>query len=114
MAGAHFEEDPNFRGELLRSAEIRAVLEEKATAAAKTASRLAPDDPRTSGADLHSSIVADVELTARGYAARVAALDFKAGWYEFGSSRTRARPFLRPAVEEEVGPLESGGGGEGE
>lgn len=103
-----FDEDPHFREALLRSAGVRVALEDRVAAVADVASELAPDDPDTTSNDLSSSIVGDVDMTARGWAGRVAALNFKAPWYEVGSARTEPRPFLRPAAEQEVGPIEAG------
>lgn len=112
MTTAHFEEDPNFRAELLRSVGVKTVLEELAGRAAARAAELAPDDPRTQDNDLHSSVYGDVAMTPRGWAGRVGATNFKAPWFEVGSARTPARPFLRPAVEETVGPIEADPEGE--
>lgn len=103
-----FHRDPGFERALLASAPIRDLLVDRTAAAAARASDLAPDDPNTGGADLHSSIVADVELGPDGYTGRVTALNFKAPWFEEGATGVPARPFLRPAVEQEVGPIERG------
>lgn len=105
---AVFELDPSFEDELLSSAAMANVLEDRAQAVADRASKLAPDDPRTVGKDLHTNIEPDVDRTSHGHVARVNAFDWKAGLYEFGSRRTPAVHFLSRALEEEVGPLERG------
>lgn len=103
-----FELDPHFEDEILASSAIRDILEDRAEAVASRASKLAPDDPRTVGDDLHSNIKADTDRTGHGHVARVNAFDWKAGLYEFGTRRTPAVHFLSRALEEEVGPLERG------
>lgn len=107
MTRLRFEEDPAFRGALLRSTGVRAVLEEVVADAADLAGELAPDDPETGGKDLHTSIYGDVGMTSHGWAGRVGALNFKAPWLEEGNARTAPQPFLRPAVEAKVGPIEA-------
>jgi len=107
MAG-RFVRDPGFEAALFVSPEIEAALRDRCDAAAARARDLAPDDPRTGEPDLHTSVFSDVQLTATGYQGRVGATDFKAPWFEEGSARTSPRPFLRPAVEEEIGPVEAG------
>lgn len=107
MSG-RFVEDPNFRDALLRSAGVKEMLEERVGAAADLAAELAPDDPATTDNDLHTSVFGDVDLTQYGWAGRVGALNFKAGWFEEGAQGVPARPFLRPAVEAEIGPVEAG------
>lgn len=103
-----FELAPDFEEELLHSQPVRAVLEDRTQAVAERASRLAPDDPTTTGSDLHTNITADIGLDARGWVGRVNANDWKAGFWEFGTSEHGAVPFLRPALESEVGPVEAG------
>lgn len=103
-----FKLDPTFERELMRSPEMRDLLEDAVGPAAERAADLAPDDPRTGSPDLPSSIVGEVELTAHGYRGRVVAHDWKAAWHEEGATGVPARPFLRPAVEETIGPIEPG------
>lgn len=100
-----FERDPEFENAILREPLLGAHLKERVDAAASRASDLAPDDPSTGPPDLHSSVFGDVELTARGFRGHVGAEDYKARWFEEGATGVPARPFLRPAVEQEVGPL---------
>jgi hypothetical protein len=110
-----FELDRSFDRELMHSAYVHDLLEEKVDAVAEVARDLAPDDPSTAGLDLHTDIEGEVGLTDAGWQGRVNAFDFKAGWYEKGASGVTARPFLRPALEQEVGPLEAAPAGrEGE
>lgn len=109
MSRSTFRRDPAFKGALLRSAGVRDALQDRVGAAAELASQLAPDDPATTGKDLHSSVVGDVGMTADGWLGRVVALNFKAPWFEFGARGVPKRPFLRPAVEREVGKVEKGG-----
>jgi len=110
--GSEFKRDPSFEAMLLRSTEVRDVLEERVSAAAARATALAPDDPATTTNDLHTSVFGDVAMTGRGWAGRVGAANFKAPWFEIGATGVPARPFLVPAVEEEIGPIEAGPGAE--
>lgn len=103
---ARFKLDPSFEREIMRSAEMRDILEDAVEDAADLASDLAPDDPATGSPDLPSSLAGEVELTANGYRGRVVAHDWKAAWYEAGADGVPAQPFLRPAVEETIGPIE--------
>ena len=95
--------DPGFEAALLRSDGVRDVLEDLVADAADTADGLAP---YLTG-DLASSIYGDVALTEDGWTGRVGATDFKAAWFEEGADGVSPRPFLRPAVEQEIGPIEA-------
>lgn len=112
MSGTKFERDPGFERQVLGERWVGDLLEELVSTAAARASDLAPDDPATTGKDLHSSVYGDVELVGGRYRARVGATDFKANWFEHGAVGVPARPFLRPAVEEIIGPIEADPGGE--
>lgn len=103
MLGRRFTLDPGFAAAVSRTSQVRDLLDEKATAAAEEAANRAPF---ATGA-LAESVFADVALTADGYRGRVGAEDFKAPWFEEGAAGVPARPFLRPAVEAEVGPIEA-------
>lgn len=103
---AAFELDRAFAEKLLASDWMRDRIADVTGPAAERAATLAPDDPATSGDDLPGSIVDELELTEHGWRGRVVAHDWKAAWYEEGATGVPARPFLRPAVEEIVGPLE--------
>lgn len=105
-----FEQHPAFERELLRSIEMRRVIEHRTEAVAERASEIAADDPRTVADDLHRMIEAEVEIDAHGAHGRVVSKNFKGHWYEFGASGVPARPYLRPALESEVGPIEKGRG----
>lgn len=96
-----FDPDPTLEAELARTVEVAAVLEALAAAAAETARRLVP----VASGDLRDSIDHEVAMEAAGQVGRVFATDFKASWVEFGTIRRPARPFIRPALETEVGPL---------
>lgn len=100
--GADFKLDPDFEQGALATTEVRDIVLDAANRAAARARDLAPEDE----GDLKESIFAEVELTSNGWQGRVGATDFKAAWKEFGTVRESPSPFLRPAVEEEVGPLE--------
>lgn len=103
---ARFRRDPLFAAAISTTpppevlAKVHAVAEEVAAVARKRA----PDDPATPG----SSIAAGIEVDLGTDRARVNALDFKSHWLEFGTVRTRAQPYLRPAAEQVVGRLEAG------
>lgn len=104
---ARFVLDPSFERRFLASPEVGELIAEAAAEAAERARAMAPDDPATTTDDLKSSVYGDVALTPAGWRGRVGATDYKAHWKEFGSSRERAQPFIRPAVEEVVGPIEA-------
>ncbi len=102
-----FELDRSFERELMRSDFVRDLLDEKAREVAAAARPLAPDDPATTTKDLPSSISGEAVLTEDGWVGRASAGNFKAAWYEKGASGVTARPFLVPALERVVGPVES-------
>lgn len=97
-----FEPDPNLESELAREIETRAVLESLASAAAATARQLVPV---RSGA-LRDSIDSEVTTEPTGLVGRVIVGDWKANLVEYGTRLHPARPYLRPAIEAEVGPLQ--------
>lgn len=94
--------DRNFERELLKSDFMRDLLEEPVQQAASMAKDLAPRDT----GDLAESVYGDVALTAKGWVGRVGAEDYKAPWFEEGATGVAHRPFLRPAVESQIGPIE--------
>jgi hypothetical protein len=109
VARSGFRLDPGFADALARTAEVGALVKEKAsTAAARAKEIVAVDTGR-----LRDSIAGEAALTPRGWQGRVVATDFKAPWEEEGTVRRSARPFLRPAVEQTVGPIEAPLEGEG-
>lgn len=99
-----FTPDPGFEAALLRSSGFRDVLEDLVEDAADVAADLAPFE---TGA-LADSVYGDVALTEHGWTGRVGATDFKAGWFEEGAVGVTPHPFLRPAVEQTIGPIEPG------
>lgn len=90
---------PEMFEEWKRSDKCRDLLAGAARRVAADAADLAPDDPAGPPKDLHSSIRGAPVLTSDGWHGRVTVLNFKGGWYEFGTSRHPARPYLRPAAE---------------
>lgn len=105
--GADFKLDPDYEQGAYRTDEVRDLIEDAGARTEAVAKSLAPDDPATIGDDIVSSIYHDTFLTPAGWQGRVGVTDFKGGWYEFGTSRQPARPYLIPAVEQEVGPIEA-------
>ena len=101
-----FRLDPTFERDLLSSSELGNVILELTEKTADRARELAPDDPNTPGSSVARGIDASVDRTARGWIGRVNGWDFKTGWFEFGTSRVRARRMLGRALEETVGPVE--------
>lgn len=84
------------RGVLLR------VLKKEAQPIADAAAQLAPDDPKTGGKDLHSSmLVQSVPARQRQSNVEVAVGPSRRtfwGWFqEFGTAHHGSKPFLRPA-----------------
>ncbi len=103
MARSLFIQDPGFEALLARSTGLRRVLEGYAQEIAGHAQQLVP----VREGDLRDSIEADVQLeTEGGFVGRVNVFHYTAHWVEFGTVRTRAQPFLRPAAEMVLGPLE--------
>lgn len=101
-----FDLDRSFEKRVLGGEGVRAHLEHKVEEVAEVARGLAPDDPSTGPPDLHTSIAGRVDKTDQGYRGEVRASDWKAHLWEFGH-QGRAKPFLRPAIEQVVGPLEA-------
>ena len=102
-----FDLDPTFFRDLLASDGVGDVVHIYANRVAARASTLAPDDPETAGSSIAEGIVVDRGVEHGRQVARVNALDFKSHWHEHGTSKMAATPFLRPAAEQEVGPLEA-------
>jgi hypothetical protein len=90
-----FVADATFADRLVTSPFVRDWLEDLGKAAVPEVQRRAPERL----GHLKRDIVFLVEVDARrGLVLRVVARDFKSGWYEFGTARTPARPYLRPGV----------------
>lgn len=106
MRSAGFRLDPGFAAAYARSDDARELLEDPVDRVAARARELAPDDPATSGDDLKGMIEGEVIMEDGRWIGRVASNNFKGNWKEFGSSREAAQPYLRPALEAEVGPVE--------
>lgn len=103
MARLIFVQDPTLEPLLRRSTGLRRVLR----GYAEDIAELARIEVPVREGDLRDSIEADVALEPDdGYVGRVNAFHFTAHWIEFGTVRTRPRPFLRPATEIVLGPLE--------
>lgn len=94
-----FVPDRTFPQDFLRSAGVRAIVDDRTEAAAVRARQLA------SSQRVKEAIETEVVLESDGYVGRVIANHWISGFDEFGTSERAARPFLRPAVEAEVGPL---------
>lgn len=89
------------------------TLKKVAQPIADTAAHLAPDDPRTGGKDLHSSIlVQSVPAKKRENDVEVAVGPSQQTFYgmfqEFGTARHGPKPFLRPAWDGHVMEVLSG------
>lgn len=96
-----FVANDRFAAELLASPEIRDMLEGlRGDLEDGARSRVR----RRTGA-LADSIHYDVDLDDGQFKGRLLADDFKAAWYEYGSSRTPADAYLRSTVEDVVGPV---------
>lgn len=108
MPGPVFELEPGFHRALLSSPEVLLLIGELTEATVHTAKALAPDDPSTPEHSIADGIVAEVGIFDGKAAGRAVAQDFKSHWHEFGTVKMHAHPFLRPAAEIEVGPLEAG------
>lgn len=102
----HFEPDPGFRRALLGSDDVGDLVGGLAADVAVEARKRAPDDPDTPGSSIAEGIEVDTGLERGRRVARVNALDWKSHFFEYGTSRHSARPFLRPSAEIVVGPLE--------
>lgn len=94
---------------------LKRVLLESAVPISRDARAAAPDDPATSGFDLHTSVVEGTRLSRRQKRANKQESDVEvyvgagplpqAHLQEFGSARHSAQPFLRPAWDANVGPV---------
>lgn len=102
-----FDRDPTFRSKLLTSAEVEALVADRAEAVADRARELAPDDPNTPTSSIAEGIEVDVAVEGGHVVARVNATDWKSHFHEFGTVKMPAHPFLRPAAEQELGALEA-------
>lgn len=101
---ARFARDPAFERQLLTSPAVEVIVADRGEAVAERARELAPDDPTTAGSRIADGIGVDVETVDGRRVAHVHS-GFPGPFHEFGTSRHPARPFLRPAAEQVVGPL---------
>lgn len=95
-----FTYNPRVEGVIARSPAVARAVEATANAIRDQARENAP--VRTGA--LRDSIETVTGVDERGAFARVVVRDFKGGWLEFGTERTRAQPYLRPAADAVVGP----------
>lgn len=90
-----FTADPLFEERLVTSPMVRDWLEELGKAAVPEVQRRAPERLGF----LKRDIGFVIELVNGRLVLRVVSADFKSSWHERGTSRTPARPFLRPGVQ---------------
>lgn len=97
--------NPDFADEILKSEELAPALLELGpplVAGAQTRARKRLEK-------LADSIDYEVGHNDAGnIIGRLRADDFKAHWHEFGTAKKAAQPYLRPTVEELVGPVIGG------
>lgn len=106
MVFPNYVPNPGFAEDFLSSTEALKIVEPIANTAADAAKARAP---RRLG-HLIDSIEAEAGFDADGEATgRVNAHDFKAHWYEFGTRRHPAEPYLRPGMEDATGQPVRGG-----
>lgn len=91
--------NPDFEREYRSSKDCHAMLLATAEKIAEVAATIAPDDPRTSAPDLHTGFRGEVISTEEGLVGRTKNINWKAGFYEFGTVRQNPRPSLVPAAE---------------
>jgi hypothetical protein len=101
VSKSRFELNPNFEPQILRSTNIKRILDNQAPKVAAGARNKVP--VRTG--HLKDSIDWDLTTEDRGLIARIYATDFKAPWYEFGTARKAAVPYLGPALADVFGGL---------
>jgi len=88
---------PDFERAILRSTDVEGFLQELADEAAE----YAKDSAAYRSGHLEGGIEAQVVLSddSGGLVGRVVSKDFKSLWLELGTRRTRAQPYLLPALE---------------
>lgn len=99
-----FVPDPNLAAGLLRSEELRRWLEGRLVEAKANAEGRVP----VRFGYIKQSIETEVGFFRGGLIGRLRAMDFKSPWVEYGTYRERARPFLRPGLDEAVPGAEWG------
>jgi HK97 gp10 family phage protein len=86
--------DSGFEAAVLRSPEVQAVLKSEVS---KIESR-AKSNARSISTSIANDITSDVGVLNGQLVGRVIAMNFKSHWFEFGTVKMRARPFLQPAA----------------
>lgn len=84
--------DPDFAAAILRSADVRDMVK---TAADEVGDRAKTE---TTSESIAKGIEVEVGLQDGAWTGRINAKDFKSGWFEHGTVKMRARPFLRKAA----------------
>lgn len=102
---ALYKPNPDFASDFNKSEEALALVGELAN----TAADLAKADARRRTGNLADSIEAVAGLVDGVATGRVNANDFKAHWWEFGTRRHPADPYLRPAATAVTGRPVVGG-----
>lgn len=105
MARPNFRQDRRLAEAVLHNPAIVPVLAARAARVRDRARALAPDDPSTGPPDLRSEIDSEVVRGPRGWVGRVVSRNWKGHFWEFGTARTPARPYLRPALEAVAGDM---------
>lgn len=96
VARVRFKLDRRGVDQIFREPTMKVFLAELGEAVAARARILAPF---LSG-DLRNSIEVEVVFEAGRWICRVVARDFKGGWWEFGTEKRPAEPYLWPALLE--------------
>lgn len=99
-----FELDPRFEENFLRDVELRSLIDDLTGKVAGRSRQLVAGSSHR----IAENIETDTTLGPGGWVGRVIADIFWGGFVEFGTSQHPARPYLRPALESEVGPLRDG------
>lgn len=88
----NFQLDPGFEKAILRDDWVKEELRQRTEEMASKAKTI------TKSKSIRKGIEAVVEFENGRWVGRVIAKDFKSGWFEFGTVKMRARPFLAPAA----------------
>jgi hypothetical protein len=97
--GADFKLDPSFEKKFLVSPAAEAEIQSKVAPLKKKAIDTAPDDPRTSGADLKTKIDVEVFVENGRVVGRLISRDWRSRFLHAGTRFIPANPWLRRAVE---------------
>lgn len=103
--GVIFVPNPTFAGDYYKSDDALALVDE---VGARVVTR-AQDLARKRLEIMADSIDRQTGVEGDRATCRVAVTDFKGGWWEFGTVRFPADPFLRPAAEDVTGKSLKGG-----